>query len=678
MNEIENEKAIINESPDFETQREIINEEKIAQKKLRKFYVHIGCIFCLMIIIVVTAYVTLDLYKEYNFFSNDVCLNVNINTEGTDFKNINVTGSENCAPEYNIDYYNNRKATFNIDLFGDKSKIFNPTNQKDENGYCKLNCDSNGDNWPDYNIDLNGDGIADVNIVKDYANSNTCDLNCDLNHDTIPDVNITDALDNTIPLYNIDYKGNRKPEFNIKNEDGSITNAVNRVTPGAVCESNCDIDGDGFPDYNIKLPENDSLLNELVTPGDTSIDYNLGKTVDWKCFISNNLPSCETNSKTANNKYINIDVDGNGTADINVSSDKGANVTNPLNKQGTYNGKNITLNEDADNDGFPDYNIDINNDGTPDLNITEENSHVCVKNCDTNYDGIADYLIDYDKANGNSISIYNANIDVDFDTKCDINCDTNYDLYPDLNIDINGDSIPDINIDVDGDGIPDYNIDTDNDHKADGNLSARLDGTCNFRCTNQVETIVDEADSCTVNCDTNNDGWPDKNVDLNYDGICDINCDDNTNIDNNHDYFIDEEDHTKDMVIDKNNDGTFYVLNPIDIVGQDIEPGWEDIYVLKIVNNTNYAMAYQFAWQDIINEFTEANNLQYEIIKNGGYYLTDMKTPYSDTVLDEEILIRPKASVKYIMKIKWPETGEDQNIDSGKKFQGKLTVTTKK
>ncbi len=690
MSELENEKAIINESPDFETQREIINEEKVAQKKLRKFYIHIGCVFFLIFIIIITAYVTVDLYREYNFFSNDVCLNVNINTDGDDFKNINVAETKACAPDYNIDYFNNRKATFNIDLFGDKSYIFNPVAQNDENGYCKLNCDSNGDNWPDYNIDLNGDKIADINIVKDYVNSNRCDLNCDLNHDTIPDtnidtnndgipdINITDSLNNNKPRYNVDYKGNRKPEFNIQNPDGSIFNPVKEVTPGVYCDLNCDIDGDGWPDYNIKLSDRETLLNQLYQTGNSSVDYNSSKTADWKCFISSILPSCDTNKKTADNEYLNIDVNGDGIPDVNLSSDNGNNITNKVNTKATYNGNSIILNEDYDNNGFPDFNIDINGDGIPDLNITQPGTHTCNKNCDTNYDGIADYLIDYDGKQNNVIGVNNSNLDIDFDGICDVNCDTNYDLYPDLNIDIDGDNIPDINIDTNNDGLADFNIDTDGNHIADSNLSARLDGTCNFNCTDRPETIIDYSESCTTNCDTDKDGWPDTNVDLDYDGICDINCDNKTNnIDNNHDYFIDDNDKTKDLVIDQNNRGTFYVLNPIDITANDIEPGWKDTYVLKVTNNAEYAMAYTIDWQDVINEFTEENNLNYEIVKNGGLFLGEMRTPYQNIVIKDEIYIRPKSTVKYILKIEWRETGENQNIDSGKRFYGKLIITPK-
>lgn len=685
MSDLEKEKAIINESPDFETQREILNEEKEVQKKLRRFYMHVGTVFFIAFMLIVVAYVTIDIYKEYNYFSNNVCLNVNVNAEGTDFKYVNITEKDDCIPVYNIDYFNNRRATFNIDVYGDKSFIFNPTNQLDENGVCKLNCDSNNDHWPDYNIDLDGDGKADLNIVFDYENSTACDLNCDLNHDTIPDtnididgdgkpdINITDDDDRTVPKYNVDYKGDRKPEFNVLEDDGTVSNPVNPVVPGQTCSQNCDIDGDGWPDYNVKLPGRDDLLNELVKEGDESRDYDKGKPVDWKCFLGYNLPSCHTNNTTKDNEYHNLDIDGDGTPDVNVPDENG-NLENPVNKKGTVDGKDVTLNEDVDGDGFPDYNIDIDNDGKPDLNVTDPGSHECKKNCDTNYDGKPDYRVETDTPGGNPN--HNLNVDTDFDNKCDLNCDTNHDLKPDLNIDTDGDGIPDVNIDTDGDGNPDTNVDTDGDGKPDKNLDGNLDGVCDFNCENDPNTNVDYSDSCTVNCDTDGDNWPDKDVDIDHDGTCDVNCSDGSKEDKDHNYIPDENE--GDINIDTNEEDTFYVLNPMSINDTDIEPGWHDTYTLTIKNNTDYAISYKIEWTDVSNDFTNENNLYYRIARNGSTYLDNLRAPYSPLVIADNLIIRPKTTLKYVIDMRFLETYENQNIDSGKTFKGKLVITTNK
>ena len=46
---------------------------------------------------------------------------------------------------------------------------------------------------------------------------NSTDKDINLDNDGIPDVNIT-GDDSSIPIHNIDYKGNRKPTFNIIDE----------------------------------------------------------------------------------------------------------------------------------------------------------------------------------------------------------------------------------------------------------------------------------------------------------------------------------------------------------------------------------------------------------------------------------------------------------------------------
>lgn len=685
MSELE--KEIVAQDPDFEHQRQVLDEEKEIKRHLKNFYMRIAGIFFCMFLIILVAYFTIDFYIEYSMFGPDACENVNIDVGDEEFKTINLAVAGSCVPEYNIDYFNNRKVTFNIDLYGDKSLIYNKTNQMDPTGtYCILNCDANADGWPDYNIDLNGDGVADINIVKDPQKSTKCDLNCDINFDTIPDTNIDTNGDGIAdvnitgddinkPLYNIDYKGNRVPTFNIKDDSGNVTNSVGDGSNGKACDLNCDLDGDGWPDYNIKLTEDGPLLNELISSGNTVGPSTSDKKLDWKCFLSKNLAGCLSSNNISHNKYINIDVDGDGVADVNLSSDHGENITNPINNKVQVDGKEIILNEDKDNDGFPDYNIDIDGDGKPDLNITNGKDYTCQKNCDTNHDGKPDYNIDYNDKGTNLISIKNINIDIDYDGICDVNCDLNYDLYPDINVDINKDNIPDINIDYDGDGIPDFNIDTNGDGKPDKNLSAYLDGKCNFNCEDNLFNMVDSSTTCTRNCDTDNDGWPDMNVDVDGDGYCDFNCDNGeVNVDKNHDYYLDSEDHTKEIVIDKSAKDTFYILNPIDITADSIEPGWNDKYVLKIRNNTQYALSYRIVWREVLNEFTDENNLDYSVLRNGSKYFMDLKAPRNELILKDNILIRAGTSISFVMDMSWKDTGLNQNIDSAKAYKGKLKI----
>ena len=647
MSEIENEKAILEETPDFDNQLKILEEEHQENIKRRRKYALLGSMLVFIVLVFYVSYSTIYVYREYGigYFAN--CQNVNIKVDGSPVPNLNISEGKRCIPKYNVDYYNNRKSTFNIDLFGDRTRIFNAINQMDENGnYCKLNCDRNGDGWPDYNLDLNGDGIADINIIKDLSNNrkNRCDINCDTNFDTIPDYNIDTNGDGTADvnviesdkLYNIDYLNNRKPMFNIKNSDGSVSNPVIDVRYNPNCDKNCDINGDGFPDYNIVLPDNEVVLNKL----------------------------------NGYNGFINIDIDGNGKPDVNITSDNGTTITNPLNKSVTIDGKKVILNEDKNRDGFPDYNIDIDGDGRPDLNITN-GKRKCIQNCDTNYDGKPDTYIKYPD---NMITIRNLNIDIDYDGICDVNCDLNYDLIPDINIDIDGDNIPDINIDFDKDGKPDYNLDTNNDGYPDTNIDAYGLGKCNFNCTVDGETTnkVDNSETCTKNCDSDGNGLPDKNVDIDGDGVCDFNCN-GDKIDSNNNYILDNIEQKAIVDIEENKEYDFSIVNPLDITAYDIEPGWNGTYILTIKNDSYYTVAYNLKWNSVVNSFT-TYNLDYLLTRSNISYLNTTKMPYTAQNVGGELLIRPKTTIKYVMNVSWEETGTNQNVDSGKTFKGYFTA----
>ena len=156
MNEIDDEKALLNEAPDYENQLAILEEEHKEHVIRRKKYILLISMFVFIVTIFFVAYSTIYVYREFgpHYFAN--CKDVNIKMDGSPVPIINISEGKICIPKYNVDYYNNRKATFNIDLYGDRKQIFNKINQMDETGtYCILNCDRNGDGWPDYNLDLN-------------------------------------------------------------------------------------------------------------------------------------------------------------------------------------------------------------------------------------------------------------------------------------------------------------------------------------------------------------------------------------------------------------------------------------------------------------------------------------------------------------------------------------------
>ena len=688
MKYTEEERQLLNENPDFDSQIQILEDEHKESIKKRRF----TKIVCGILIAIATffyvAYATVYVYRPYGPISNDLCKMVNLKVYDSPIPNLNLTDGNNCKPVYNVDYYLNGRPTFNIDIYGDKSYIFNRINQMDPtNTYCVMNCDANNDGWPDYNIDLDGDGDADINIIKDPKNKKSgCDLNCDINKDTLPDtnidtdndgdadVNITDD-DYTQPKYNLDYKNNRIPTFNIIKND-EIVNPVIYVKNDNNCTKNCDIDGDGWPDYNIDIKgDGSTIINQLIDKGKKEVDYVISNKKDWKCIFSKNLDTCNIAETTNNNTYINIDIDGDGKPDVNISNDGGNTISNPINKEVKIDNKKWILNEDINDDGFPDLNIDIDGDGKPDLNITNNKNNVCIKNCDTNNDGIPDYLNEINEDTKEKVSITNLNIDIDYDGVCDVNCDIDGDLTPDINVDTDGDVVPDINIDYDHDNVPDFNIDTDDDGKPNTNIDAYHIGVCNFNCNG--ENPINKGNNCTRNCDTDNDGLPDKYVDVNNDGVCDFNCGKNGNDkkDKDNDYYLDkDQDHS--LALDTTHNGTnaIYITNPIDIKAVDIEPGWSDTYVLTIKNTSYYAVNYKIYWTKVTNTFTDTNNLDYYITRDGSGYIPDSKAPRNNIVLKDSVIIKSLASIRYVMKVDFKETGVLQNIDSGKTFYGQLRV----
>ncbi|MEG1506619.1 MAG: hypothetical protein RR478_03875, partial [Bacilli bacterium] len=150
----------------------------------------------------------------------------------------------------------------------------------------------------------------------------------------------------------------------------------------------------------------------------------------------------------------------------------------------TYSGihylNSLKLNIDLDGDGVADINIDLDGDG------------MCDINCDENDDKLPDKNIDY---KGNRKPIFNVvredgtitnktNQDINGDGVCDVNCITGTDGYPNLNIDYNGDGKVDLDIDTNGDKIKDINLDTNGDGVCDINCDDNDDGKCDRNCIN--------------------------------------------------------------------------------------------------------------------------------------------------------------------------------------------------
>lgn len=156
---------------------------------------------------------------------------------------------------------------------------------------------------------------------------------------------------------------------------------------------------------------------------------------------------------------INIDLDGDGIADLNI---------------------------DVDGDFVADINIDLNNNKIPDLNINYKGNLKPVFNLDTTGDGKSDFnLVTDATTEAKRLS-------------CVTNCDLNGDGWPNINIDLDGDGIPDLDIDTDQDGIPDLNIDLDGDGICDIMCDTTGDGTCDTNCIETEGHIKSSGPSGTV------------------------------------------------------------------------------------------------------------------------------------------------------------------------------------
>ena len=137
-----------------------------------------------------------------------------------------------------------------------------------------LNKDIDGDGIPDINLDLNNDRVAEVNI--------------DTNGDDKPDVNI-------------DYKGNRTSTFNIDTDNDGIPdfNLINQDLDGdGVCDLNCDLNGDGWPDINLDLDGDGIADIEIDTDNDRRPDLNFDMNGDGVCDLH-----CDTNNDKKCDKF---------------------------------------------------------------------------------------------------------------------------------------------------------------------------------------------------------------------------------------------------------------------------------------------------------------------------------------------------------------------------------------
>lgn len=427
-----------------------------------------------------------------------------------------------------------------------------------------------------------------------------------------------------------------------------------------------------------------SLKVNIDLDGDGVADLNIDLDGDGICDIN-----CDEDGDNKPDK--NIDYQGNRQSTFNRLQEDGT-VKNPMNQDNNGDGK-CDLNCDTNDDGWPDTNIDIdgdgkadtnidtNGDGTPDLNLDNNGDGVCDVNCDNNGDGRCDYnCATVDKENKREL-----NVDNDGDGICDVNCDTDGDGIPDTNIDHDGNRKPTFNKDdgrgnlsnrtnqdTDGDGRCDLNCDTDGDGWPDTNLDIDGDGKPD------------------LNIDTNDDGYPDLNIDVDADEKCDINCDDNN--DGICDRYCTEivKPSGGDGSVDESGNGTTGVGSASlvvvfekqnEVVSENIypddQPGIESsIPDLKfsIENPTDVEMYYDIRWIITTNNFT-TNNFWYRITGDNGGFTQEWQTaPKNDALIKSRVTIAPHTKQNYSVSLTLHGTNGPQNEDQGKAFNGHIKI----
>ena len=291
----------------------------------------------------------------------------------------------------------------------------------------------------------------------------------------------------------------------------------------------------------------------------------------------------------------------------------------------------LQMNQDLDNDGVADLNIDLDGDG------------ICDINCDTDKDGKPDRNIDY---HNNRKPIFNVlmdddtifnpiNQDTDGDGKCDINCDSNDDGWPDVNIDYDGDGIIDLDRDIDGDGIKDLDLDFNGDGVCDLNCDEDKDDVCDKNCT--TITITDNGGG------TSQEG--DGGIDIAAASLIVI--------------F-----ESQDNVVAEN-------IYPDDQEG--VNTTIPDLR-FTIQNTTNQTLYYDLGW--IVNENTfESTNFWYRVISDNDGFTQDWTTaPTVDTYFANRVAIAPNTTQSYTISFTLHGTGEEQNYDQGKIFNGQVSV----
>ena len=180
-----------------------------------------------------------------------------------------------------------------------------------------------------------------------------------------------------------------------------------------------------------------------------------------------------------------------------------------------------------------------------------------------------------------------------------------------------------------------------------------------------------------MNIDLNGDGVPDINIDEDGDGKCDKNCT----------YVIDKKggqittgngDVTLDTAalivnFESGNNIVLTDIYPDDQTDEGVTTKIPDVK-FTIENKTNEDLYYNIYWTEVENTFETDNFWTMITSTNNGYKVNWKTAPKQNGLEASRIKISPQSKQEYTASFTLHGTGEEQNIDQGKVFKGRLLI----
>ena len=122
-------------------------------------------------------------------------------------------------------------------------------------------------------------------------------------------------------------------------------------------------------------------------------------------------------------------------------------------------------------------------------------------------------------------------------------------------------------------------------------------------------------------------------------------------------------------------------IDSSEITATNIEPGWNTTKTFSVENKAESTYLYNIVIKDLVNTFKTYGNLQYKIESTNSGYNTNNEwidipkvLAATDTVIANKISIPVNVKQEYTIYLRYQESGENQNIDQGKTFSGKIEI----